>query len=86
MRYGNGAEVLHDVGLRLAAGSFHFLIGPSGAGKTSLLRVLALAQPVSPRPRPSCSAATPPSSTGPRPAACSGASASCSRISACSTI
>lgn len=46
MRYGNGAEVLHDVRLRLAAGSFHFLIGPSGAGKTSLLRVLALAQPV----------------------------------------
>ena len=47
MRYGNGAEVLRDVRLRLAAGSFHFLMGPSGAGKTSLLRVLSLAQPVS---------------------------------------
>ena len=46
MRYGNGAEVLHDVQLRLVAGSFHFLMGPSGAGKTSLLRVLSLAQPV----------------------------------------
>ena len=85
MRYGNGAEVLHDVRLRLAAGSFHFLIGPSGAGKTSLLRVLALAQPIS-RGRLPSSAATRRSSTGPRSAACSGASAWCSRISACSTI
>lgn len=46
MRYGNGAEVLHDIRLRLASGSFHFLTGPSGAGKSSLLRVLSLAQPV----------------------------------------
>lgn len=43
MRYGAaGEEVLHDVELTLAAGSFHFLIGPSGAGKTSLLRLLSL--------------------------------------------
>jgi cell division transport system ATP-binding protein len=47
MRYGNGAEALHDVRLRLMAGSFHFLMGPSGAGKTSLLRVMSLAEPVS---------------------------------------
>jgi cell division transport system ATP-binding protein len=46
MRYGNGAEVLRDIVLRLTQGSFHFLMGPSGAGKTSLLRVLSLAQPV----------------------------------------
>jgi cell division transport system ATP-binding protein len=46
MRYGNGAEVLRDVWLRLTQGSFHFLMGPSGAGKTSLLRVLSLAHPV----------------------------------------
>ncbi len=46
MRYGDGADVLQDVDLRLAKGSFHFLMGPSGAGKTSLMRVLSLAQPV----------------------------------------
>jgi cell division transport system ATP-binding protein len=46
MRYAPAQEVLHGIDLQLAAGSFHFLIGPSGAGKTSLLRVLALAQPV----------------------------------------
>ena len=45
MRYGDGPEVLQDLRLELAAGSFHFLIGPSGAGKTSLLRLLALAHP-----------------------------------------
>jgi cell division transport system ATP-binding protein len=47
MRYGEGAEVLHDLHLRLASGSFHFLMGPSGAGKTSLLCLLSLAQPAS---------------------------------------
>jgi cell division transport system ATP-binding protein len=46
MRYGKGAEVLRDIVLRLTQGSFHFVMGPSGAGKTSLLRVLSLAQPV----------------------------------------
>jgi cell division transport system ATP-binding protein len=46
MRYGNGAEALTAVDLRLAPGSFSALMGPSGAGKTSLLRVLALDQPV----------------------------------------
>jgi cell division transport system ATP-binding protein len=48
MRYeGGGADVLHGVCLTLAPGSFHFLVGASGAGKTSLLRVLSLAQPAS---------------------------------------
>lgn len=40
LRYGMGAEVLRDVSFRIAPGSFQFLTGPSGAGKTSLLRLL----------------------------------------------
>lgn len=47
MRYGAGPPVLHDIDLQLEAGSFHFLTGPSGAGKTSLLRLLSLAEPPS---------------------------------------
>lgn len=43
MRYGLGPEVLHDVDLRLQPGSFHFLTGASGAGKSSLLRLMYLA-------------------------------------------
>jgi cell division transport system ATP-binding protein len=43
MRYGVGAEILHDIGFSLAPGSFHFLTGPSGAGKSSLLRLVYLA-------------------------------------------
>ena len=44
MRYGDGPEVLHDLNLALARGEFLFLMGPTGAGKTSLLRLLGLAQ------------------------------------------
>lgn len=44
LRYGIGAEVLRDLDFSLGAGSFYFLTGPSGAGKTSLLRLLYLAQ------------------------------------------
>ncbi len=44
MRYGAGPEVLRDINLRLAPGSFHFLTGPSGAGKTSLLKLMYLAE------------------------------------------
>ena len=43
LQYGSGPEVLRDVSLSLETGSFHFLTGPSGAGKTSLLRLLYLA-------------------------------------------
>ena len=43
MRYGRAPEVLRDLSLTLTAGSFHFLTGPSGAGKTSLLRLVTLA-------------------------------------------
>jgi cell division transport system ATP-binding protein len=44
LRYGTGAEVLRDLDFRLAKGGFYFLTGPSGAGKTSLLKLLYLAQ------------------------------------------
>lgn len=44
MRYG-ATPALHDIDLRLTAGSFHFVVGPSGAGKTSLLRLLSLSHP-----------------------------------------
>ena len=44
LRYGIGREILQDVSFKLDAGSFHFLIGDSGAGKTSLLRLMYLAQ------------------------------------------
>jgi cell division transport system ATP-binding protein len=42
LRYGLGAEVLRDLSFRIDPHSFQFLTGPSGAGKTSLLRLLYL--------------------------------------------
>lgn len=42
MRYGLGPEVLRDINFHLQPGSFHFLTGPTGAGKSSLLKLLAL--------------------------------------------
>ena len=44
LRYGTGAEVLRDLDFRLSKGGLYFLTGPSGAGKTSLLKLLYLAQ------------------------------------------
>ena len=44
LRYGAGPETLSDVSFALAEGSFYFLTGASGAGKTSLLKLLYLAQ------------------------------------------
>jgi cell division transport system ATP-binding protein len=35
-----GPEILRDISFQLPEGSFQFLSGPSGAGKTSLLRLL----------------------------------------------
>jgi cell division transport system ATP-binding protein len=43
LRYGNGPEVLRDLDFALAPGQFAFLTGASGAGKTSLLKLLFLA-------------------------------------------
>jgi len=43
MRYGAGPEVLSDVTFTLEPGSFHFVTGASGAGKSSLLRLMYLA-------------------------------------------
>jgi cell division transport system ATP-binding protein len=39
----DGDEVLHDLTFALPEGSFRWLLGPSGAGKTSLLRLMYLA-------------------------------------------
>ena len=42
LRYGLGPEVLRDLTFRIEPHSFQFLTGPSGAGKTSLLKLLFL--------------------------------------------
>ncbi|WP_373487917.1 cell division ATP-binding protein FtsE [Blastomonas sp.] len=44
LRYGTGPEALADISFTLFAGQFYFLTGASGAGKSSLLRLLYLAQ------------------------------------------
>ena len=43
MRYGRAPEVLKDITFELQRGSFHFLTGASGAGKSSLLKLIYLA-------------------------------------------
>lgn len=43
MRYGLGPEVLRDISLELEQGTFHVMTGRSGAGKTSLLKLIYLA-------------------------------------------
>ncbi|WP_280776111.1 cell division ATP-binding protein FtsE [Rhizobium sp. SG_E_25_P2] len=40
LRYGMGPEILKDLTFDIPKRSFQFLTGPSGAGKTSLLRLL----------------------------------------------
>ena len=42
LRYGTGKEILSDMSFTLHPGRFYFLTGASGAGKTSLLRLLYL--------------------------------------------
>ena len=42
LRYGPGNETLRDVSFSVEPNSFQFLTGPSGAGKTSLLRLILL--------------------------------------------
>ena len=44
LRYGTEREVLSDISFTLYPGSFYFLTGASGAGKTSMLKLLYLAQ------------------------------------------
>ena len=85
LRYGLGPEVLRDLSFHIEPNSFQFLTGPSGAGKTSLLRLLFLSlkptrglitmfgnDVVTADRRTSCRC-------------CGAGSASCSRTSACST-
>ncbi len=43
LRYGQAPEVLRDLNFVLEPGSFHFLTGASGAGKTSLLKLIQMA-------------------------------------------
>jgi cell division transport system ATP-binding protein len=43
LRYGTDKEVLTDISFTLFPGTFYFLTGASGAGKTSLLKLLYLA-------------------------------------------
>ncbi len=43
LRYGRSPEILRDISFDLQPGSFHFLTGASGAGKSSLLKLIYLA-------------------------------------------
>src|SRR3546814_21140055 len=50
MRYDGGPVILRDVSFELEPGSFHFLTGGSGAGKSTMLRLMyPAARPVSGR-------------------------------------
>ena len=42
LRYGVGPEILRDITFDIGPKSFQFLTGPSGAGKTTLIRLLFL--------------------------------------------
>ena len=42
LRYGVGPEVLRDLDFSIAPQSFQFLTGPSGAGKTTMLKLMLL--------------------------------------------
>ncbi len=42
LRYDNNTDILKDISLKLNSGSFNFLTGPSGSGKSSLLKLLYL--------------------------------------------
>jgi ABC-type bacteriocin/lantibiotic exporter with double-glycine peptidase domain len=82
LRYGLGPEILRDLSFKITPHSFQFLSGPSGAGKTSLLRLLFLSL------RPTRGLITlfdhDTATLSKDSRCCAAASASCSRISACS--
>lgn len=42
LRYGMGPEILKDISFSIAPRSFQFVTGPSGTGKTTLLRLILL--------------------------------------------
>lgn len=42
LRYGMGPEILRDISFSIAPRSFQFVTGPSGTGKTTLLRLILL--------------------------------------------
>lgn len=42
LRYGVGPEILRDLSFEIRPRSFQFLTGPSGAGKTTLMRLIFL--------------------------------------------
>ncbi|MDX3806761.1 MAG: ATP-binding cassette domain-containing protein, partial [Bosea sp. (in: a-proteobacteria)] len=43
LRYGMGPEVLKDINFSIEPRSFQYLTGPSGAGKTTLMRLILMA-------------------------------------------
>lgn len=43
LRYGMGPEVLKDISFSIEPRSFQYLTGPSGAGKTTLIRLVLMA-------------------------------------------
>jgi cell division transport system ATP-binding protein len=44
MRYGGDPEVLRDISFKVDAGSFHFVTGSSGAGKSSVLKLIYMSE------------------------------------------
>lgn len=47
LRYGQGPEVLGRLSFQIEPGSFHFIEGDSGTGKSTLMRALSLTLPIS---------------------------------------